>query len=512
MTITKRLMLVFGLCFFSLLVTAGIGLQAVLAANTRLEYLAKQMLPRVEAIRQIQETQATARTSLLASLFVESAARKQELRKIVGASLDTANAQIVQYEESVSDDAQALMLARDAQQAVGELQQSIQGIYQEVDAHGQQAAQFLLMGTSPVKGALEHLSKSMKAQTAYNRDLAEHLRVESTAAQRRVVIIDTIVILLMLAGVGSFAALTLQYIRNSLARLSKTLHAMSRDLDLTHRVSDIRRDEIGEMGSALNTLIERVHAVLGQVTHSSHAVALASQEISAGNVDLAARTEEQAASLGETASSMEQLTVTVQHNADNARQANILSKDAESVFVNGDAAMTRLMTSIDAISSGSKQIVDITSLIEGIAFQTNILALNAAVEAARAGQEGRGFAVVASEVRELAQRSASASKDIKALIGSSVTTIGQGHEHARDVMARMGDVKMAMSRVTDIVAEISAASDEQSRGIEQVNQAVQQMDEVTQQNAALVEESSATTQSLNDQTTQLDQAVSVFRL
>ncbi|WP_104654753.1 methyl-accepting chemotaxis protein [Ralstonia insidiosa] len=282
--------------------------------------------------------------------------------------------------------------------------------------------------------------------------------------------------------------------------------------DLTSRIQANGSDETSQLLRALGLMNESLRKIVGEVRTGTDTIATASGQIAQGNIDLSSRTEEQAASLEETASSMTQLTETVRQNADNAQQANTLAAHATEMADAGNEAMRSMVSTIEKISGSSTQISDITGVIEGIAFQTNILALNAAVEAARAGEQGRGFAVVASEVRSLAQRSAAAAKEIKGLIGSSVATIRDGATQAEEVGTTIGQVKEAIKRVSDIVGEIAAASEEQRRGIEQVNQAVVQMDEVTQQNAALVEEAAAAAQSLEEQARHLTTAVSVFKL
>jgi methyl-accepting chemotaxis protein len=282
--------------------------------------------------------------------------------------------------------------------------------------------------------------------------------------------------------------------------------------DLTSRIEAESRDEMGQLLDSLKEMNDGLVKIVGQVRTGTQAIATASGQIAAGNQDLSSRTEEQASSLEETASSMEELTSTVKRNADNARQANQLALAASHVAAKGGDVVAEVVNTMGSINESSKKIVDIISVIDGIAFQTNILALNAAVEAARAGEQGRGFAVVATEVRNLAQRSASAAKEIKELINASVEKVESGSKLVTEAGSTMEEVVSSVRRVTDIMAEITAASQEQSAGIEQVNQAISQMDEVTQQNAALVEEAAAAAQSLQDQAAELASLVSTFRL
>ncbi|GGI15936.1 methyl-accepting chemotaxis protein [Oxalicibacterium faecigallinarum] len=271
-------------------------------------------------------------------------------------------------------------------------------------------------------------------------------------------------------------------------------------------------DEPGQLLAALGRMQDNLMKIVSQIRMGTDTIATASSEIASGNLDLSSRTEEQASSLEETASSMEELTSTVKQNADNSRQANQLAVAASSVAIKGGTVVSQVVDTMGEINTSARKIVDIIGVIDGIAFQTNILALNAAVEAARAGEQGRGFAVVATEVRNLAQRSAAAAKEIKALISDSVEKVDAGSKQVAEAGTTMDEIVDGVKRVADIMAEITAASQEQSDGIEQVNQAITQMDQVTQQNAALVEEAAAAAESLQDQAKGLAQAVSVFRI
>ncbi|AOI93958.1 methyl-accepting chemotaxis protein [Burkholderia pseudomultivorans] len=282
--------------------------------------------------------------------------------------------------------------------------------------------------------------------------------------------------------------------------------------DLRRAIVVQRRDEMGQLLDGVAKMQRGLVDTVRSVRGGSESIATAARQIAAGNIDLSSRTEEQAAALQETASSMEQLTGTVKQNADNARQASALAANASEIANRGNTVVGQVVGTMGEINQSSAKIADIIAIIEGIAFQTNILALNAAVEAARAGEEGRGFAVVAGEVRSLAQRSSTAAKEIKALIDASVERIRTGSTLVDEAGRTMTDVIGAVQRVTDIMGEIAAASEEQSGGIDQVARAVAQMDEVTQQNAALVEEAAAAAQSLDEQAARLRETVSVFRV
>jgi methyl-accepting chemotaxis protein len=293
--------------------------------------------------------------------------------------------------------------------------------------------------------------------------------------------------------------------------IAYVLEALARG-DLTRTIASHYNGTFNDLKNYSNNTVQSLTSMLQQIRVATDTINTAASEIAAGNADLSSRTEQQASNLEETASSMEQLTSTVKQNADNARQANQLAVSASGVAEKGGTVVQSVVVTMAAINESARKIADIISVIDGIAFQTNILALNAAVEAARAGEQGRGFAVVAAEVRNLAQRSASAAKEIKALITDSVDKVDSGNELVKEAGATMQDIVQAIKRVTDLMAEIAAASEEQSAGIEQINSAVTQMDETTQQNAALVEQASAAAESLREQSEHLARSVSAFTL
>ncbi|URV26563.1 methyl-accepting chemotaxis protein [Burkholderia gladioli] len=358
---------------------------------------------------------------------------------------------------------------------------------------------------------LAELVRATDAYASYTRER------ESALAQAGVERYDTArnLMLGICAAALALAALAGVAITRSITRpLSEAVRVARTvaDGDLTSHIEVRGHDETRDLLDALDTMNTRLAGIVSRVREGSSGIALAVGEIAAGNVDLSQRTEEQAASLQETAATMEQFTSTVRLNAENAQQASTLASSASEVAQRGSHAVGRVVDTMNDLGERSSKIAEITGMIEGIAFQTNILALNAAVEAARAGEQGRGFAVVASEVRALAQRSSGAAKEIKELITASVQTVQDGAVLADEAGRTMNEVTQAVARVTDIMGEIAAASSEQSRGIDQVNLTITQMDETTQQNAALVEQAAAASKSLETQGRQLDETVATFRI
>jgi methyl-accepting chemotaxis protein-1 (serine sensor receptor) len=358
------------------------------------------------------------------------------------------------------------------------------------------------------------MREDIEALLQLQRDVA---KAEYEAAEARYAVVHPVTIGMIVVGLLLGAGVGYSIIRNLMSQLggepadaAKVVHNIAAG-DFSTRVP-VRPGDTSSLLYSMDRMRENLSGTIVDIRQSSETILVASREIASGNADLSSRTESQASNLEETASSMEQLTSTVKQNAENARQANQMVVSTADVAIKGGKVVSQVVDTMDSIKDSSRKIADIIGVIDGIAFQTNILALNAAVEAARAGEQGRGFAVVASEVRNLAQRSAGAAKEIKALIEDSVDKVDAGGKLVDEAGKTMDEIVTSVKRVTDIMSEIAAASSEQSSGIEQVNLAVAQMDEMTQQNSALVEEAAAAAESLQDQAAKLAEAVSVFNL
>src|SRR5438067_76809 len=369
--------------------------------------------------------------------------------------------------------------------------------------------------------ATNSMQKAEKDFVTLNQNLAQLAALEKSlseqayaAAKSEFHTLSTSMAGLVLLSIGLSLAVTMR-VRRAMLRDIAAISSVVRELaegQLTGSANNDGRDEIADTSRALDQTIANLNHTLRSVLESVRSIDTASKEIASGNLDLSTRTELQASSLQQTASAMETLTLAVKDNASNARLATELAAEATKLATSGGQSVDRAVTTMESIRASSRKIVEIIGVIDGISFQTNLLALNAAVEAARAGEQGRGFAVVAAEVRTLAQRSASAAKEIKALIADSVAIIDQGNASVNEAGTSMGSVVASVQQVNDIISRISVASNEQAEGIAEVNHAVGQMDDMTQQNAALVEQAAAAAASLHEQTVNLARAVSIFRI
>ncbi|XTZ39270.1 methyl-accepting chemotaxis citrate transducer [Salmonella enterica] len=435
-----------------------------------------------------------------------SAANIEKLLTAADSSLKKAETFFNVYKATPNVDGQSAQLAK-------EIETNVQQMHDVL----QQSITFLRNNNYTAYGNLDAQEPQDNMEASYDRWREENKRFIQAAAEENqssftsmqwtLLTIALVVILVMTIIWFGLQHLLLRPLHSVMTHIRAIANG-----DLTQPITAQGRNEMSVLASGLHEMQQALVETVSVVRNSSDSIYTGASEISVGNNDLSSRTEQQAASLEETAASMEELTATVKQNTDNARQASQLAKTASDTAARGGDVVNNVVRTMSEISDSSQQIAHITSVIDGIAFQTNILALNAAVEAARAGEQGRGFAVVAGEVRTLASRSAQAAKEIKTLIDNSVNRVNSGTSLVAEAGDTMKEIVNAVTRVTDIMGEIASASDEQSKGIEQVSLAVSQMDSVTQQNASLVEESAAASAALEGQAEQLRQAVAVFRI
>ncbi|WP_258398447.1 methyl-accepting chemotaxis protein [Herbaspirillum rubrisubalbicans] len=449
---------------------------------------------RVGIWRYAASTDAATRAKLEKSMSLESEKVLAAFERYQKENLtDATDTQLLQADRDAFADYEKSRQTVLALGAEGKTEQALQAVEQLVVPPG------------------DKLINALAAHRRYNEQLGRQAAQSAQDSLHSALYQAVLMSLIVCAIVGMVSVVISRTISSALGEAIQAARAIATG-DLSTRIRGRANDEVGQLMQAIQQMTDSLVRIVSNVRNSASTIDTASAEIAAGNSDLSSRTEAQAGSIEETASAMEQLTSTVRQNADNAQAANTLASSASSVATEGGHAVQQVVETMAAINASSLKIVDIISVIDGIAFQTNILALNAAVEAARAGEQGRGFAVVASEVRSLAQRSAAAAKEIKELIDDSVSKVESGSRLVAQAGSTMQQVVESVRRVTDIVGDITAASAEQSDGIVQVNQAIGMMDQATQQNAALVEQAAAASQSLREQAVNLAQAVGVFRL
>jgi methyl-accepting chemotaxis protein len=516
LTVKAKLTAGFGLVAAMVVVVSGLSLKSLSDANDRFAGYVNGINARADMAAQVR-TAEDRRAIAARNLVLVTKPSDIELEKAaVTQAHEDVQARMKQLNDMVASASDITPQARDMVAEINRVEQvygpiALAIVDAALNNRHDEAVQMLDEKCRPV---LRQLVKATDDYAQYTRTRAAELVKEANErydSQRNLLI--AICLAALIAAVVSGLLITRGLLRTLGAEPSTLSEATQRVA--SGDLSPVRGAEQAPRGSVLASMGDMQASLvqlIGQVRSSADNIATGSSQIAAGNADLSSRTEQQATSLQETASSMEELTSTVRQNAENAQQASSLAANASDVSQRGSVVVGQVVDTMGAISQSSTRIADIIGIIEGIAFQTNILALNAAVEAARAGEQGRGFAVVASEVRSLAQRSSGSAKEIKDLINASVQKIQDGSALAADAGKTMTEVTQAVARVTDIMGEIAAASQEQSRGIEQVNVAITQMDEVTQQNAALVEESAAASRSLEEQGKQLTQSVSFFRV
>ncbi|ONN67174.1 methyl-accepting chemotaxis protein [Herbaspirillum sp. VT-16-41] len=507
--IATKLLLAFA-CL--LLLTGALGGFAVLQinqVNQATGELASNWLPSIRSLNDLKVALSRLRANeAQMALYDDDATQRKAIVAIMNKNLETLALARKTYAAQISEPGEKALFP-----SVNERIEKFIALHgqtiADIEAGRADEAKRVLLGQA-FQNYLSLLDEIDKlAQVNLDGSVQSTRTAEATYQQARVWVVS-ILAGALLAGLA-LALFIARVISTPLRTAGEFAHRIAAG-DLTAEIAAQSRDETGQLTEALVSMNTSLRRIVSQVRSGTDTIATASGQISSGNLDLSSRTEEQASSLEETASAMEELTSTVRQNAENARQANQLALSASTIAEEGGNVVRQVIQTMGRIDTSSKKIVDIISVIDGIAFQTNILALNAAVEAARAGEQGRGFAVVATEVRSLAQRSATAAKEIKTLIDNSVEQVGLGSGLVQQAGVTISEVVSSVQRVTDVMAEISAASNEQTQGIEQVNQAITQMDEVTQQNAALVEEAASASHSLSHQTRQLSELVGVFRL
>lgn len=512
MTITQRLVLAFSLLALSLCALVAVSLSVISGFQSRFEYVQVNAIPSIKDLNKSISATNQLGLALYRHQSMADSTKQVAAEEKINGVLDNIKSLTDYYmANDISSDEDKAMTVQ-ALRNLDAVRSALPAFLAASRSHNNALSLELLQSDNGIGAAARKMESDFTKQIDLNIQIGDTLRAENNHVYSQTIWAMTSASVLVILLLGVFSVSIILGIKRSLSSIKDTMATVSSNLDLTNLAPVLRNDEIGQTAIAFNDLLKRVSTTLLSVNHAAQSVSTGSTQIAAGNEDLSSRTEQQAASLEETSVSMATLSDTVRQNAEGAVQASNLANNANTMSKQNGGAVSRMLTTMGEIRGSSAKISEITGLIEGIAFQTNILALNAAVEAARAGEHGRGFAVVASEVRNLAQRSSSAAREIKELITASVSQVEQGLEQATSVGSNSDNVSNAIQQVADLVNEIAAATAEQSKGIEQVHLAIGQMDEVTQQNASLVEEASSASKSLQEQAETLSRLVSTFKV
>lgn len=512
MTILKKLLFVFAITFIAMILLGGLSIRALDKAQERFDYVVDNSLPSISKLSEALQHREEARRQILMSLLISDEAVFIKHMTQAKDELNKTNEIFKYYREHlVSDDMDGQLLKK-TQDSFDDYLQKAESMVNVYHSEGIEAARKMVSDGGITANASVALSANLKEMLVHNYNIARTYAENNHTQYINTfwLLVGTIIFLLALIGV--FATTILSYLNKGLKSLQNSMGTISNTLDLTVEVDLKKKDELGATAASFNALMAKIREVLSSVKDASNEVDVAASEIAKSNDDLSSRTESQASSLEQTAASMNELSATVRHNMDNAQEANAFIGRVQSMVNESHRELSSLQKSIDDISASSAKISEITDIIDGIAFQTNILALNAAVEAARAGEQGKGFAVVAGEVRSLSQRSSVAARDIRGLIDEAIKNVGQGVSYAANVTTRMNEALGAVDETTVLINQVNNSSTEQSHGIEQVNVAVSQMEGNLQQNSAMVEEMATAANSLSHQAGKLLNDVNAFKL
>ncbi|ALB63168.1 chemotaxis protein [Cronobacter condimenti 1330] len=512
MTILKKLSIIFGFTLVALLMLGILSINSLYHAQDRFDYVATNSLPSIHKIGEISQNREEARRQILMGLLATNKTAFEKHMTNARDFLSKAQEGLNYYKSHLTSDEKDTQAINSTLQSFNVYLEKVNKTVDIYNTQGVDAARIMVADGGETATASVALSDSIKKMLAYNYEIATNFAQENNKQYLSTfwLLIGIICTAVVITALSSYSILN--YLKNGLNTLQGSMKHIGEHLDLTQRVDLDKKDELGSTATSFNHLLSKLHEVLSGVKAASAEVDTAASEIALSNDDLSSRTESHASSLEETAASMNELSATVKQNLDNAKEANHFISQVQSIVHDGNRELSTLQNSINDISASSNKIAEITNIIDGIAFQTNILALNAAVEAARAGEQGKGFAVVAGEVRSLSQRSSVAARDIRTLIEEAIQNVEKGVVSAANVTSRMDQALHVVDETTQLINQVNNSSKEQSYGIEQVNIAVNNMEGNLQQNASMVEQMASAANSLSQQAAKLLSGVSSFKL